>query len=92
MWQTWLAVALGVMGVLAAVRQEVRRSHELLLARFDRMDDRFTLVDRRFDQVDSQLERLDGRIDRVDGRIDRLDSKIDAVRGELIAFLRPPAS
>lgn len=90
MWEAVIAGAVGLMGLYVALRQEVRRSHELLQKDFNY---RLNHLDTRLDHLDTRFNDQDARVTdgftEVRADIRRLDQKIDAVRGELIGFLGP---
>lgn len=71
MWEAIIAGAGGITGLYIALRQEVRRSHELL--------------QKDVTHLDGKLDHLDARVTdgftEVRADIRRLDQKIDAVRG-----------
>lgn len=88
MWEEVIAGAVGLIGLYVALRNEVRRSHELLHQDIGHLDTRITQLDGRVVQLDARVAADIGRLDqKLDAHIGRLDQKIDAVRGELITVL-----
>ncbi|NLM13211.1 MAG: hypothetical protein GX209_05655 [Epulopiscium sp.] len=58
---------------------DIKQMLEVILNRFDK-------VDERFDRVDNRLDKMDGRLDMMDDRLDKMDNHLKGLENELHDF------
>ena len=61
---------------------------ELVLSRFDKLDERLDRVDERLAGVDERLDGIDERLDGIDEKLSKMDKKIDANHDEVMTLCR----
>ncbi len=81
---------------LTRVELEVRASKELMLARFEAVDERFVAMDSRFDSMQKQMDerftamdsrffsmqkQMDERFTAVDSRFEAVNARFEAING-----------
>ena len=64
---------------MVRVEEELKHQRDIMVAGFQRMDERFEQVEKRFEQVDKRFDQVDKRLDQVDKRLDQVDKRLDQV-------------
>jgi tetrahydromethanopterin S-methyltransferase subunit G len=57
---------------------------ELVMAQFDKMDQRFDKIDQRFEKIDQRFEKMDQRFDKIDQRFEKMDGELVSIKNKLV--------
>jgi len=68
------------------VDKDIKQILEIIMGRFDKMDQRLDKVDQRLDKMDQRLDKMDQRLDKMDQRLDKVDKRLDNLEKELYEF------
>lgn len=65
--------------VVESFQSDLKKVTEVMVYRFDR-------VDERMDRMDGRMNRMEGRMDQIDGHMNRMEGRMDKTEGSLHAI------